>query len=355
MQKLDITKPVDINEEMGHVVDYALQAWDGDKESIRQMVSQAYLAGVDSAKTWFKIPSFILELAGSWAQSRQEFLVKEGFKCYEGYNIDGVSRVAFNFLFNGGPLNDVVMDGWNFGSQCHKVLNDIISTLDRTVDRQKILPKGWQVVKDSGKSANEYFDFFNIQDNSEFKGYDTCGSGAVSFNEGINLAHTFYNATEQGNSAIYTLISYAYSHGLTIREHNNSFELCEEFNRIKNSFDESFNKPLFISDFQSLSENKFFKALMISERDSFFAKPYTSQSELDAYIKKDMEKKNSEPVKAPMSVAQIEVFSKRLIDKMKAEDADPIKIAEAAERKLKYKEAINSIFNGGSSSKNKPK
>lgn len=283
MKKLNQNNLVEFNQELQNMVEYTINIWDGNQESLIKAVTEGFVAGYAAGDKWidqYAFTDFIIE----WMDTREKLGNKSDMTIY-----DDVTLVAKNIMFHSSSLRQLILHDWDYEKNTRKITSSVKSSLYDS----KIFPKGWEKIKDSGKSAFEYFEHFNLDEDKQFKGYDSTSAGASGFNERVNLANTFYNDSEQGRSPLYNLVSSAFSHGLTMREHNNTVELFNEIKKIKSYFDKpEFNKPVFIEDIQSLSENKFFKALMINKYSTKIKREYESQIELEEYIKEKNENKN---------------------------------------------------------------
>lgn len=282
MKQLNINTTVDFNQELQHMIDYTLNIWDGDKDSLTKAVTEGFTAGYLAAEKWiseYGFSDFIID----WMESREKLGDKSDMLMY-----DDVTKVAKNVMFHTSTLKQLVLQDWNYEKNTRSVTNMVKSSFIHS----KNFPKGWQQVVDSNKSAFEYFDHFNLKEDKKFKGYNSDSAGASGFHERINLPNTFYGDSEQGRNPLYNLVSSSFAHGLTIREHNNTFDVFNEIKKIKSKFSHSqYNKPVFIADLQSLSDNKFFKALMIDKYSLVEEREYHSQIELDNYLKQKNENK----------------------------------------------------------------
>lgn len=284
MKKLDENKLVNFNQELDLMIDYTLNTWDGKKEDLIEIITQGFTAGYEAAQNWIdEYSSSLSRLSDEWMNKREELGVRTDMMFY-----DDVTKVAKNLMMNTNSFRRFIMKDWNYSKQTEILTKSIKST----VSFKEILPKGWKEVQESGQSAFEKFEYFNLKEDKKFKGYNSDSAGAPGFHERINIAHTYYGDSEQGRTPLYTLVSSAFAHGLTMRQHNNTLEVLKEAKRIQEHFShEQFNKPVFIGDFNSLSDNILFKALMLDKYSINDKKEYNSQSELEAYIKDKNENK----------------------------------------------------------------
>lgn len=283
MEKLNDLKSVDANQELIHMIDYVLNTWDGDKETLSKIVSDAFNEGYKTAEYWIK--KHCSDSTTEWFKERDNLLKKD----YDDfiYN-DDIRQISYNFLMNSSSFQEIQYKNWNF----EKITNKLTNKIKSEITDLNLFPKGWKKVLDSKESAFEYFEYFNLESDNLFKGYDSSTAGAAGFNQRINLANTFYNEKDQSRNRLNTLVSSAFAHGLTIKEHNNQCELDAEINRIKELYsEEQYNKPTYIADLTLLSNNKLFKALMIDKYNLENKNTHTSQEDLDSYIKEKNENK----------------------------------------------------------------
>lgn len=276
---------VDIEQELSHMIEYTLTIWDGNKEDLIEAVTQGFNAGYAAANNWineYAFTSFVSE----WMDKREQL---SGSSKSDMLLYDDVTKIAKNIMMNASNIKQLVLQEWSYEKNTHALTKSIESTLMDT----KVFPKGWDTVKKSKKSAFEYFDHFNLDEDRKFKGYNSDSAGAPGFHERINLPNTFYGDSDQGRSPLYTLVSSAFAHGLTMREHNNCYEIFQEIQKIKSDFDkEIFNKPIFIEDLTDLSDNLLFKALMVDKYSLNDKREYHSQEELESYLKEKNENKH---------------------------------------------------------------
>lgn len=284
MKKLDENKLVNFNQELELMIDYTLNTWDGKKEDLIEIITQSFTAGYEAANNWLdEYSSSLSNLSDQWMKKREELGERTDMMFY-----DDVTKVAKNLMMNTNSFRRFIMNDWNYSKNTESLTKSIKST----VSFKEILPKGWQEVQDSGQSAFEKFEYFNLKEDKKFKGYNSDSAGAPGFHERINIAHTYYGDSEQGRTPLYTLVSSAFAHGLTMRQHNNTLEVLKEAKRIQEVFSKpEFNKPTFIGDLNSLSDNTLFKDLMLDKYSINDKKEYNSQSELEAYIKEKNENK----------------------------------------------------------------
>lgn len=276
MKKLDIEQNVDIDTELKNMIEYTLNTWDGKKEDLIVVITDAFNSGYKTAENW------IDEYVGANYLYKAIEERRDINKVAKTTHYDEVLTVYNNLIMNPSNIKRIVLKDWDYSKNTKALTNDIKSILSIS----KVFPKGWESVKDSKKSAHEYFDHFNLEQDNDFKGYDSASTGAPGFNVRINLPNTFYSDSEQGRTPLNILVSSAYSHGLSMRSHNNTCELYEEIKKIKVHFEnEEFQKPVFIEDFAELSNNRFFKACMINSYNMKRERPYNSQSTLDKFIK----------------------------------------------------------------------
>lgn len=285
MKRLNTNALVDIQQELSDMIDYTLITWDGNKEDLIEIVTQGFNAGYAAANNWineYGFSSFVSE----WMDQREQTTSSQSKSDMLLY--DDVTKVAKNFMMHASNVKQLVLQDWSYD----KHTSSLTTSLKSQLNNPKVLPKGWDKVKKSNKSAFEYFDHFDLDEDQQFKGYNSDSAGAPGFHERINLANSFYGDTEQGRTPLYTLVSSAFAHGLTMREHNNTYEVFQEAKKIKAQFDkEEFNKPIFIEDLTALSDNLLFKALMIDKYAIDDKREYHSQEELEAYLKEKNENK----------------------------------------------------------------
>lgn len=284
MKKLDDNKAVNFNQELQLMIDYTLNIWDGKKEDLIEIITQSFTSGYEAANNWVNDYSNSLStISDEWMKQREEIGSRTDMMFY-----DDITKVAKNLMMHPSSFKRFLLKDWNYS----KNTEALTKFIKPTVSYKEILPKGWKGVQDSGESAFEHFDHFNLKDDKKFKGYNSDSAGAPGFHERINLANTYYGDSEQGRSPLYTLVSSAYAHGLTMREHNNTLEIFKEAKKLREHFSqEEFNKPIFISDLTSLSNNTLFKALMLDKYSLTDKREYNSQAELEAYIKDKNENK----------------------------------------------------------------
>lgn len=327
MKKLNEYYSVDVQQELSDMIDYTLKIWDGDKNDLTEIITQAFNVGYSSAENLinnYKISSFFLQ----WIENRKKcdnIISPTDMSSY-----DDILTFATNFTINSFNITEITLKDWSYDKQTRSLTYSIQSQLNNP----KILPKGWEEAQKSNKSANELFDCFNVKEYKLFKGYNSESPG---FHELINLPNTFYSDTEQGRTPLYTLVSSAFSHGLNIRAHNNTFHLLEEARKIQQHFnEEEFNKPVFIKDPTSLSDNPIFKALSLDRYNMNEEREYHSQQELDDYLKIKKEQKEISTTSYPIE--------KPVINKLSKEERDNI-----------YNEKIISILGIKEKTKNKIK
>lgn len=283
MKNLNENIFVDIDQELSYMIQYTLIIWDGNKEDLIEAVTQGFHAGYAAANNWINEYAFT-SFASEWMDQREGLSSsKSDMLLY-----DDVTKIAKNIMMHPSNIKQLVLKEWSY----EKNTRALTSAIQSTLINSDVFPKGWDTVKNSKKSAFAYFDHFNLDEDKNFKGYNSDSAGAPGFHERINLPNTFYGDTEQGRSPLYNLVSSAFAHGLTIREHNNTYEVFQEIKRIKSEFDkEEFNKPVFIEDLTLLSDNLLFKALMIDKYALNDKREYHSQEELESYIKEKNENK----------------------------------------------------------------
>lgn len=275
MKKLKEDTLVDINHELQDMIEYTLTIWDGNPEDLKHIVTESFTTGYNAANNW--LSNYVLtDYLINWMEQREKLGSKSDMTIY-----DDVTKVAKNIMFHTSTLRQLVLENFSY----EKNARDLTSFIKNNLSDSKVFPKKWKKVVDSDKSAFDYFSHFNLKEDKLFRGHNGDTAGSPGFHERINLANTFYGDTEQGRSPLYTLVSSSFAHGLTLREHNNSVELFNELQLIKQHFEqEQFNKPVFINNLLSLSDNKLFQALMIDKYGSRENREYSSQEQLDQYL-----------------------------------------------------------------------
>lgn len=276
MKQLNQDIFVDVNAELKDMIEYTLTIWDGNSEDLTHIVNEAFMSGYNTANNWisdYKLTDYLI----SWLEKREKLASKTDIMLY-----DDVTKIAKNVMFHASTLKQLILEDFSY----EKTARALTSSIKTQLSDSKVFPKNWQQLINSKKSAFESFDYFNLSEDNYFKGHNSDTSGAPGFHERINLANTYYGDSEQGRSPLYTLVSSAFAHGLTIREHNNGVELQKDLKNLQDYFNqEQFNKPVFIKDLLSLSHNKIFQALMIDKYSLSETREYNSQEQLDQHIK----------------------------------------------------------------------
>lgn len=258
---------IDLSQELQKMIHHTLATWNGNQDDIVSIISQSFNVGYDAAHLWVDDYSTILsELSKQWSKDRQSIISSDLTQ------FDDVSKIAANLLLNSSPLKNFVIRDWNY----LVVLDDLIDLLQPSISDKKIFPKGWSSpFKYNGKKSKSNL----IQNISSFN------SEQPNFYETVSLASTYYQYTEQQRSPFFTLVSASFSHGLFVRQHNNTIDVFLQAKKLQEYFSQKeFNKPTFIPHLTHLSNNPLFNALMIDKYSNGIERPYSSQEELDFYI-----------------------------------------------------------------------
>lgn len=274
MKKLNNNVIVDIDKELSLMIDYVLETWDGDRNYLTDIVTQSFYKGLEQAEFWVGDYAFS-DFSSNWMNERETIGLDKG----DLIVYDDIYRIPHRLMMSPSSFKQEILKNWDYSKFTEKLTRELKN------NEFKVLPKGWQDVEKSGKDAFSYWDSFTLKTEKLFKGYDSDSAGSPGFHGRINLAHTYYGDKEQGRKPLYTLISSAVAHGLTIQEHNNVVAIQKEAQKLKNKFStDEFKKITYLGDLKDLSDNKLFKALMVDKYGYKNKQEYHSQNELESYL-----------------------------------------------------------------------
>lgn len=280
MKKLNGNVVVDVEKELDCMIDYVLQTWDGDKEYLTEVITTSFHKGLEQAQFWVS-DYFLSDFSSKWMDERQATGLQKG----DLFMYDDVYKIPHRLMMSPSSFKQEILKTWDYSRFTEKLTRDLKN------NTFKILPKCWSEVEKSGEDAFSYWDSFTLKTEKLFKGHNSDSAGAPGFHARINLAHTYYSDKEQGRKPLYTLISSAVAHGLTIQEHNNSVAILKEAQKLKDKFStDEFNKITYLGDLKELSQNKLFKALMVDKYGFNDQPEYQSQIELDDHIQEIKDK-----------------------------------------------------------------
>lgn len=280
MKNLNNNVLVDTDKELSLMIDYVLATWDGDKNYLTDIVTQSFQKGLEQAELWIGDYSFS-DFSSNWMKEREDTGLDKG----DLIVYDDIYKIPHRLMMSPSSFKQEILKTWDYSKFTEKLTRELKNT------EFKVLPKGWAEVEKSGEDAFSYWDSFTLKTEKLFKGYNSDSAGAPGFHGRINLAHTYYGDKEQGRKPLYTLISSAVAHGLTIQEHNNVVTIQKEAQKLKNKFStDEYKKITYLGDLKDLSDNKLFKALMVDKYGYKHTQEYHSQDELENYIQEIKDK-----------------------------------------------------------------
>ena len=258
---------IDPDIEINHLVEFVKKRW-SDNGNLENIMRSAWAMSEPLTKNFFDHYAFT-DFVTNWIDSREnspKWKISDEEKSLIS-TYDSIYSFAYNVLISSGKLHKIISEDFKYESTVNKMMTELRSQYDNTASFK---PLGWKELAKNYSDFDGYDEYVKKQekiDKKEFKGANSNSATSGGFHYRVVLHNVMYDDKCQGRKPFETLVGALLAHRYFVSSHNNTLEIMEELEKVKNFFEQDtyYTKIQNIStvkdNIEKLTDNKLIKAM----------------------------------------------------------------------------------------------
>lgn len=289
---------IDSDIEINHLVEFVKNRW-SDTGNLEKVMRSAWEMSEPLTKNFFDQYGFT-DFVTNWTDSREnspKWKISDEEKSLIS-TYDSIYSFAYSVLISSGKLEKIISENFNYESTVKKMMTELRSQYENTASFK---PLGWKELAKNYSDFDGYEEYTKKQekiDKKEFKGANSDSATSGGFHSRVVLHNVMYDDKCQSRKPLDTLVGATLAHRYFVSSHNNTLEIIEELEKVKNFFEQDTyyekiqNSSSVKENIEKITDNKFIKAMshLKKEYRSLNDEEFYAQISQSAQNKKDYEK-----------------------------------------------------------------